>query len=127
MRILRLALALLFAATPLAADTPCARTIGGRHIPAFVGLGSEGLDFQKRCLVWEYSAEPKAEFIPAPEAPSFVPGSRVVVVQPAPNPLSGSLALSDLVSRSLSIKPATSESTLTSVSEGSDPQLPPVK
>ena len=127
MRFSKLALVLLFAATPLVADTPCARTIGGRHIPAFVGLGSEALDFQKRCLVWEYSAEPKAEFIPAPEAPSFSPASQVVVIQPAPNRQSGSQALSELLSRSLSIKPATSESALNSVSEGSDPQLPAVK
>ena len=127
MRISKLALALLFAATPLAADTPCARTIGGRHIPTFVGLGSEGLDFQKRCLVWEYSVEPRAEFIPAPEASSFGPGPQVVLIQPAPNRASGSQALSDLLSRNLSLKPATSESAFTSVSEGSDAQLPAVR
>jgi hypothetical protein len=127
MRICRLALVLLLAASPLAADTPCARAIGGRHIPAFAGLGSEGLDFQRRCLAWEYSAEPKAEFIPAPEAPSFAPVSQVVVIQPAPNRQTGSQVLSELLSRSLSLKPANSGGSLSSVAPGSDAQPPAVK
>jgi hypothetical protein len=128
MRNLMLALALVFTPTSsLAADNPCTRTIGGRHIPAFVGLGSDGLDFQTRCLVWEYSAQPKAEFIPSPEAPSFGSRAQVVVIQPAPDRSPGSQALSDLLSHSLSLKPAGSEATLTSVPPASGALLPAIK
>ncbi|HQQ75854.1 MAG TPA: hypothetical protein PLB01_00745 [Thermoanaerobaculia bacterium] len=121
MRTLTLALALVFAAPrPLAADQTCVRTIGGRHIPAFVGLGSEGLDFQKRCLVWEYSAEPKAEFIPSPETPSLGSHAQVVVIEPAPDRSSGSITLSELLSHSLSLKPVASEAALSLMPAVSD-------
>jgi hypothetical protein len=125
MRTITLALVLVFVAPrPLAADHPCARTIGGRHIPAFVGLGSEGLDFQKRCLVWEYSAEPKAEFIPSPETPSFGSHAQIVVIEPAPHRSSGSQTLSELLSHSLSLKPAASEAALTPMPSVSEEHLP---
>jgi hypothetical protein len=131
LRNLTLALALcLTGGSSLAANSPCAPSIGGRHEPAFVGSASEGLDFQTRCLVWEYSVQPKAELLPSPEAPSFGPRARsaqFVVTQPAPNRAPGSQSFSELLAQGLSLRPAGSEATLTAVPPASGAQPPAAK
>ena len=90
----------LVAASSLAEGNPCSRTISGRHDPQFLNSASEGLDFQRRCLIWEWSVQPKAEFIPSVEPPPVV--SRVLVEQPVLR--SSPQSFSELFARSVNLK-----------------------
>ena len=102
-----LALMLVVPAGPPASQGPCAPRIGGRHEPAFVGRSAEDLDFQRRCLIWEYAAEPKVELLP-PVGSSLAGvrriGGRAVTSPPSSDPFA------DLVCRSIGLKPGGSGS-----------------
>lgn len=76
---------ILLLPTTAAADQPCARTISGVHVPAFVSSAGSELDLQTGCLLWESSAQPRAELIPPAGEPAPTRRARVRTILVAPH------------------------------------------